>query len=24
LDFVREAKKRGICDYVGKGSVEDE
>lgn len=24
FDFVREAKKRGICDYVGKGSVEDE
>jgi len=22
--FVREAKKRGICDYVGKGSVEEE
>lgn len=24
FDFVREAKKRGICDYVGKGFVEDE
>ena len=24
FDFVREAKKRGICDYVGKGSIEDE
>ena len=24
FDFVRDAKKRGICDYVGKGSVEDE
>lgn len=24
FDFVREAKKRGICDYVGKGSVDDE
>lgn len=22
--FVREAKKRGVCDYVGKGSVEEE
>ena len=24
FDFVRNAKKRGICDYVGKGSVEEE
>ncbi len=24
FDFVREAKKRGVCDYVGKGSVDDE
>lgn len=24
FDFVREAKKRGICDYVGKGSVDEE
>lgn len=24
FDFVREAKKRGICDYVGKGAVEEE
>ena len=24
FDFVRDARKRGICDYVGKGSVEDE
>lgn len=24
FDFVREAKKRGICDYVGKGSADDE
>ncbi len=22
--FVREAKKRGVCDYVGKGAVEEE
>jgi UDP-N-acetylglucosamine acyltransferase len=22
--FVRDAKKRGICDYIGKGSVEEE
>lgn len=24
FDFVREAKKRGICDYVGKGSGDEE
>ncbi|MEX1009739.1 MAG: acyl-ACP--UDP-N-acetylglucosamine O-acyltransferase [Chthoniobacterales bacterium] len=24
FDFVRESKKRGICDYVGKGSAADE
>ena len=24
FDFVREAKKRGICDYVGKGPVDEE
>lgn len=24
FDFVREAKKRGICDYVGRGSVDEE
>jgi UDP-N-acetylglucosamine acyltransferase len=23
FDFVREAKKRGICDYVGKGEAEE-
>lgn len=24
FDFVRDAKKRGICDYIGKASVEEE
>lgn len=24
FDFVREAKKRGVCDYVGKGAVDEE
>ena len=24
LEFVRDAKKRGICDYVGKGTVDEE
>ena len=24
FDFVRDAKKRGVCDYVGRGNTEDE